>query len=255
MRVPAAATERSALRALVVGPGARRALRNGAAGEVELAFGPGGYLRLGERWVLLAPPRSPLGPLSILVAGLARGDLVPGDRATVAGGVLAVGCLHIELGSARDAPSPPPGPLAADWGPALAAALAAVGPAPASLAAGLEALTAGDLAGAVARLAGRGDGLTPEGDDVLAGYAAWRWSCANAVRLPAQRCAPLGRVYLRCAERGELPQPAAVVLAAVRAGDARAAARRAAGLGAWGASSGTALLRGLAAGARETARA
>jgi hypothetical protein len=43
-----------------------------------------------------------------------------------------------------------------------------------------------------------------------------------------------------------------VVLAAVRAGDAAAAARRARGLAEWGASSGAALLWGLAAGAAET---
>ncbi len=71
---------RRALRALVIGPGARRALRDGASGTVELAFGPGGYVRFGEQYVLLAPARSPLGPLSILVAGLARGDLVSRRR-------------------------------------------------------------------------------------------------------------------------------------------------------------------------------
>ena len=70
--------------------------------------------------------------------------------------------------------------------------------------------------------------------------------------LAAGRCAPLGRAYLRCAERGELPQPAAEVLAAIRAGDAALAARRARGLREWGASSGAALLWGMAAGAAET---
>ena len=48
-------------RAIVVGPGARRALRAGAGaeGRVELAFGPGGYVSLGDDRVLLAPARSP----------------------------------------------------------------------------------------------------------------------------------------------------------------------------------------------------
>ena len=105
------------------------------------------------------------------------------------------------------------------------------------------------VAAAVAQLAGRGEGLTPAGDDVLAGFAAWRWASGAPVALPAQRCAPLGREYLRCAERGELPAPAAAVLAAIRAGDAPAAARRAGGLAEWGASSGAALLWGMAAGA------
>jgi hypothetical protein len=75
------------------------------------------------------------------------------------------------------------------------------------------------------------------------------------VALAADRCAPLGREYLRCGERGELPAPAADVLAAIRAGDRAAAARRARGLAAWGASSGAALLWGIAAGAAETAAA
>jgi hypothetical protein len=248
-----AAAVRRPLRAVLVGPGARRALRGGARGAVELAFGPGGYVRLDAQRVLLAPHRSPPGPLSILVAGLARGDLVPGDPAAVgAGGALVVGPLRIELGAARDWAPPRARALAPQWSAALAAALDVVAAAPSELAPGLAALTAGDLGGAVTQLAGRGDGLTPAGDDVLAGFAAWRWACDTPVVLPAQRCAPLGREYLRCAERGELPQPAAAVLAAIRAGDRQAATRRARGLAGWGASSGAALLWGMAAGAAET---
>lgn len=252
---PTAVARRSA-RAVVIAPGARRALRDAAGatagGHVELAFGPGGYLRLGRRHVLLAPARSPLGPLSILVAGLGRGDLVPGDPAAVSGGALVVGPLRIELAGARDAPAPRAGELAVGWSVALEAARDAVAPAPPALASGIAALAAGDLAHAVAQLAGRGDGLTPAGDDVLAGFAAWRWSCGRPVALPAQRCAPLGRDYLRCAERGELPEPAAAVLNAIRDADPRRAARSAARLADWGASSGAALLWGIAAGAAAT---
>jgi hypothetical protein len=250
-----AAAARRPVRAVLLGPGARRVLRCGARGTVELALGPGGYVRLDEQRVLLAPPRSPLGPLSILVAGLARGDLVPGDPAVVgADGALVVGPLHIELGAARDWTPPRPPALTPQWRAALAAALDVVAPAPSELAPGLAALAAGDLHSAAEQLAGRGDGLTPAGDDALAGFAAWRWACGEPVVLPAQRCAPLGREYLRCAERGELPQPAAAVLAAIRAGDTQVAARRARGLASWGASSGAALLWGMAAGAAETER-
>ncbi|MCA1689330.1 MAG: DUF2877 domain-containing protein, partial [Actinobacteria bacterium] len=71
------------------------------------------------------------------------------------------------------------------------------------------------------------------------------------VALPAHRCAPLGRDYLRCAERGELAQPAARVLEAIRAGEPRLAARRARALAGWGATSGAAMLWGMAAGAAE----
>lgn len=238
-------------RAVVIGPGARRALSEGAAGTVELAFGAGGYAALDEHRVLLAPARSPVGPLSILVAGLVRGDLVPGQRATVSGEALVVGPLRIELAAARDAPPLRGGALARTWPAALAAALEVVAPVPPELAPGLAALKAGDLAGGVQRLAGRGEGLTPAGDDVLAGFAGWRWARGAPVALPADRCAPLGRAYLRCAERGELAAPAAAVLAAICAGDAEAAARRATRLAGWGASSGAALLWGMAAAATE----
>ena len=249
----AAPPVRRSARAVVIGPGARRALRAAAGatagGSVELAFGPGGYVRLGARRVLLAPARSPLGPLSILVAGLVRGDLALGDPASVRGDALVVGALRIELAGARAAPAPGRSARAPGWPAALDAAAAVVAPAPAALRPGLAALATGDVPRAVAQLAGRGEGLTPAGDDVLAGFAAWRWADGTPVALPTQRCAPLGRDYLRCAERGELPEPAAAVLAAIRDADPAAAARRAARLADWGASSGAALLWGMAAGA------
>jgi len=249
---PAAAARRT-LRAVVIGPGARRALHDGFDATVELVFGPGGYVRCGDRHVLLAPARSPMGPLSVLVAGLVRGDLAVGERAVVSGGALGVGSLRIELGGARvTAPLLPGADPASGWPEALAAALAVVAPAPNVLAPGLDALTAGDTEAAVAHLAGRGDGLTPAGDDVLAGFAGWRWAVGAPVTLPAGRCAPLGRDYLRCAERGELPRPAAAVLSAIRGGDAAATRRRAGGLARWGASSGAALLWGMAAAAAKT---
>ena len=105
---------------------------------------------------------------------------------------------------------------------------------------------------AVAALAGRGEGLTPAGDDVLAGAAAWWHADGAAPRLGARaaaRSSPLGLAYLRCAERGELPDAAARTLAAIRAGDAALAGRRARGLARWGASSGAAILWGVAAAA------
>jgi hypothetical protein len=242
-----------AARAVLVGPGARRALdaAAGAGAIVEYAFGPGGYVRLGEHWLLLAPARSPVGPLSILVSGLARGDLVAGARAEVSccDAMTVGGALRIDLSHARDAPPPATLTLARGWRAALRAAFAAIPPAPAMLAAGLAALAEDDVASGVGLLAGLGEGLTPAGDDVLAGFAAWRWTQGAPVALPADRCAPLGRAYLRCAERGELPAPAAAVLAAIAAGDVAAATRRARGLSEWGASSGAALLWGIAAGA------
>jgi hypothetical protein len=238
-------------RALVAGPGAGRALAHGAAGAVELALGGGGYLALDTGRVLLAGPRAPLGPLSLLATGLPDEGLRPGAPAAVAGGRLLVGDLEVDVRAARRAPAPRVLALRAGWRRALAAALARLPPPSRALAPGLRALARGDLDAGTAALAGLGEGLTPAGDDVLAGFAAWRWTRGRPVRVDASGCAPLGRDYLRCAERGELAAPAAAVLAAICAGDARAAARRAGGLRAWGASSGAALAWGMSAGARQ----
>jgi len=240
-------------RALLAGPGALRTLTAGGEGRLEVALGAGGYVRLAEdRWLLVAGPRAPIGPLSLLVAGLGAESSVPGWPARRRGSDLVLGPLRIEL---ADLPTPPPRPApsgaAVEAGPALGAALGVIPVPPDALRPGIDALARGDLPGAVAQLAGRGEGLTPAGDDVLAGYAAWSWTANRPValtRLAAGRASPLGLAYLGCAERGEIAEPAAAVLAAVRSGEPARAARRARALDRWGASSGWALLWGMAAG-------
>lgn len=90
-------------------------------------------------------------------------------------------------------------------------------------------------------LAGRGEGLTPEGDDVIAGYVAGltlfhrrrteaRELAARAARLTTSLSATL----LRHAAEGELPEPAHRFLADGAEGPLRS----------FGHTSGTALLRG-----------
>ena len=74
--------------ALWAGPGAVRALHG--SGTVEVALHPGGYVRLGDEYVLVAVPRAPRGPLTLLVSGLEAHPLAPGDRAYV-NGALHVG--------------------------------------------------------------------------------------------------------------------------------------------------------------------
>ncbi len=215
-------------------------------GSVEIALHPGGYVRLGDAYVLVAAPRAPRGPLSLLVAGLEERPLAPGDRAWV-DDELHVGGHDVALVEASK-PSPA-GPLRPGWRAALNAALESVPGPPAEIAGGIAALRARDVERAVAELAGRGEGLTPAGDDVLAGYAAWRCAAGDdpaLAALAAGRASPIGLAYLRCAERGELPDVAARVVAAIRAGDSELARRRARALSAWGASSGAAMLWGVA---------
>jgi Protein of unknown function (DUF2877) len=100
--------------------------------------------------------------------------------------------------------------------------------------------------------------LTPAGDDILAGYAGAMALAGTPVALStraAGRTPPIALAYLRCAERGELPEPATRLLAAVAAGDHEAAARRARVLTKWGATSGRALMWGFAAAASRAAAA
>jgi hypothetical protein len=120
-----------------------------------------------------------------------------------------------------------------------------------------EAATCGDTASvtrAARRLAGLGPGLTPSGDDLLAGFVA-AWTLLGAAlglgaaareRVPAavlagaeSRASALGRAWLRHASRGELLEPMTRLVAAMLApepGDLEAATR---GALAVGASSGT----------------
>jgi hypothetical protein len=227
-------------RPLWAGPGAARVLAgSGVVGVVEIALHPGGYVRFGEDgWLLVAVLSAPRGPLTVCVAGLEAAPLRPGDEFQLAR-------TSTSSTSGRETlHSRAPG-----WREALSAALAEVPPVPPELAPGLDALRRGDLDCGVFALAGRGEGLTPTGDDVLAGFAAWRHASGRPVSLGSDRCSPLGLAYLRCAQRGELAEPAHAVLRAVRAGDAAGARRRARGLARWGSSSGAAILWGMAAAA------
>ena len=229
----------TAVRALRLGAGAARALAEGCEGRVEIAHPRGAYLRLdGDDYVHLVGPRGAFGPLTVVLATLP--PLAPGER-------VRVGLADARAATAAAWPHPGPAPVAPS---ALAAARESLPPAPAALGRGVGLLREGDLAAATAALAGRGEGLTPAGDDVLAGFAGARAAAGRPVALhplARGRSSPLGLAYLRCAERGELPDVAEALLHALHAGDVPAAGRRARRLRSWGASSGAALFWGIAA--------
>jgi Protein of unknown function (DUF2877) len=241
-------------RALLAGPGALRGLQRGRQGVVALVLGRGAYVRLGNHWLFAAQPEVPFGPLSLAVVELQWDELRPGQPVHVELGLLVLGDQPVSLERLRERRPPLATRAVHGSGATVSAAAAAVevaGPPSRSLAAGLRALRRGLIRDGVRRLAGRGEGLTPAGDDVLAGYAAWRHSIgapAPVTALAAGRSSPLGRAYLRCAERGELPDAGAAMLAALHAGDSRAAASAAHALRGWGASSGSALAWGMCAG-------
>ncbi|MGH2885709.1 MAG: DUF2877 domain-containing protein, partial [Solirubrobacteraceae bacterium] len=149
-------------------------------------------------------------------------ELRPVAPAEVTRRRLLVGERALSLERMRDRPSAPAA------GACTTPCASLPGP-PESLEAGIAALATGRVTDAVRLLAGLGDGLTPAGDDVLAGYAAARYALGSRVAPPLStlasgRSSPLGLAYLLCAERGELPDPP---------------------LPSWGASSGVAIAWGI----------
>jgi Protein of unknown function (DUF2877) len=258
----------SAVRALLAAPAARRALVDGRVGALELALSAGAYVRLGRDWLMLTEPGAQFGPLSLAVLGLERLDLSPGSPACVTGSRMVLGEHAVLLERMRERGMAPLASVPAGGRCAMltaaAAALAALPAPPAFLGRGIEALAVGRLRDAVHALAGLGEGLTPAGDDVLAGYAASRAALgalgapegvalngsAPLSTLAAERSSALGLAYLRCAERGELPDAGAQLLVAIRRGSVEAVQAALPRLRAWGASSGMALAWGMAAAVR-----
>jgi hypothetical protein len=254
--------------ALLAAPAARRARVDGRAGEVEIALRSGAYITVGLDWVLLAQAGSAFGPLSLAVRSPGQLAFVPGTPVQVGGKHLVVGDATVSLEWMRERPPLSLSPAAATPARAITEVLATIADElprpPAYLHEGLDALSAGSSDAAVRSLAGRGEGLTPAGDDVLAGYAAWHATLPDGragastageplvSELAAPRSSPLGLAYLRCAERGELVDAGAELSIAIGAGSAVAARAAIARLRAWGASSGSALAWGILAGAAAT---
>ena len=174
-----------------------------------------GYVDFGGYVVALTRPGRPRMPNGIECAA----SPAAGEACWIGGGRMLAGGLEVLPGPAWDPvpearlrPPPPEGPVEVD----------------------------------VLRLAGRGDGLTPAGDDLLAGYAAalvlfgGRRGEAEAIaEVAAPRTTALSATLLRHAARGELPEPAHALL---ERGDPEPLLR-------FGHSSGRCILKGLAAGA------
>jgi hypothetical protein len=115
-----------------------------------------------------------------------------------------------------------------------------------------ESVAAGDLVGAARLLGGRGPGLTPAGDDVLAGIllvaALGPDPVDTVVRAAAAEAVPttdVARAFLRWAARGQSIAPAHELLAAIATGDPRRARLARQRLDSLGASSGADLAVGM----------
>lgn len=223
----------------------------GFTGRVAGVFRTGFYVT-GDRdaiFAVLGPGAWP-GPLHLVTAAL-PGLPVAGDRVAVAGTTLIADGIEIDFGGARL------------WDPALPGGLSfdpavwvdAVPPVDLDLTGVWDEVAAavhsGDLASACRCLEGRGGGLTPAGDDALAGImlvtaadrsrrpALWKLACQA-------RTSELSRAFLEWAARGSSIEPAHAVLEAAASGNQAGLVRAARTLTGVGASSGRALLAGLA---------
>jgi hypothetical protein len=200
-------TERGrATEILEVGPIARRALRDGARGEVRAVFERSLYFTLDGAWICLGGAGLGSGPLNMLAAGSAPIALCRGvgAAAAVAGDRLHVGAAAFGVAGARPWSPPPPAWTLSSLGAGLAAlddVVAGVAPyegmaallirrgsGPLSATAATASAPAAALAEWVGRgigaadsrippgpadalqaLLGLGPGLTPSGDDLIGG--------------------------------------------------------------------------------------
>lgn len=240
-----------------------------AAGAVCGLFRLAAYLRFGSRILALCSPEVAAGPLHLRLERLPV--LALGEPATLVADRLEVGSGPVRR---EDRTGPPP--LSLDltsvrrWAPApvdpvalrraaarvrfraAAPLAAAVGLTEPVLATARSLLTqAGDLTALARLVGGRGPGLTPAGDDLLAGALV-----ADAVLRPAERAErhraaeaartnDVAAAFLGWAAAGRCIQPVHDVLSAMAAGDAAREEAARVTLSRIGASSGTALLVGL----------
>lgn len=184
------------MRALSAHTAALEATLRPGHGRVEGAYGRAVNLRLADgAWLFLVHPDLGNGPDAVRVDGDWPLPWAPGDRVATGAGAIRGPGLPLDVSGAL-LWSPPPAPSLAALEQRAAAAAEAAGrlPAPAAgllagpLARGVHALQAGDWPAAVRGLAGLGPGLTPAGDDLLAGSACL---LARAGRLPPGLAAAL----------------------------------------------------------------
>ena len=239
------------LSAVSAGRAVLEAASEGLAGRVEGVFREGFYVSDPSETLFAVLGRCAWpGPLHLIVEDLTE---LPGrhDRVRVGGGVLTAGRLRVRLDGCE--PWAPSLPEHLHAGPQAWQDLA-VCPAP-ELAAVWEAVTSdvrrGDLSAAAWHLQGRGAGLTPSGDDVLAGILlvgaidpSRRGALAR--RALEAHTTRLSRAFLRWAAAGHSIQPAHALLDAAASGDHAGMRQAAAQLAGVGATSGRALAAGIA---------
>lgn len=244
------------IRALRAGGGALEALASPGPGRVLAWFRAACYVESPAGLLALAGPRVWEGPLHLLLDRPVPPS-APGSAVGFRDGLIRGPGWTVAVAGARAWSGPLP-PAAAVRGSAepLRAALEGVAErsrVEGGVAARAEALVArGSLEDLAALLAGRGPGLTPAGDDALAGVLLVVRAAAGEDVEPrlariAERAATsrIAGAFLRWAARGRSLRPAHELLAAAARGDVAGAARWAKLLAAVGESSGADLALGM----------
>lgn len=233
---------------LELGLGAQEVLAAGATGTVAAVFSKAAYLRLPAGLVALTTCEVPPGPIhargDIPLHRLAAGDAVTVDLsgATVwRGTAITPTVLAAGAGTVLDVLARAPASALADpaFEPRRDRAERCV--------------DRGDLDGAVDALAGLGPGLTPAGDDALAGLllVAGAHDRGGAVGAADRaRTNDIARAFLAWAARGQSIEPVHRLLAAGAGAGAGAASAALADLLRFGHSSGADLAFGLRLGLR-----
>lgn len=246
------------MKPLDVGIDAAAIMRVSGSGRVRAVFDRALYLDVRGRLLVLTTPALPRGPLHIRVPRLP--SVSPGDAVSVDDETLRVADDAFTFDAPVWSPElPQPAPLAAArnlaraWLSPVVPPLGVAGTQPAVLPSGtLVALRGGDLCELGARLGGRGPGLTPAGDDMLAGallvaYGMWSQLPAPGDLLRGVATNDIALAFLRCAARGRCIEPAHELLAALARADQPATNSTLVVLSSFGSSSGTALAFGIRA--------
>lgn len=249
---------------LELGLGARAVLSAGGPGVVAATFTKAAYLRLPAGLVALVTVEVHSGPLHVR-APVVIDRLAQGDPVTVDGRRLRAGPVSLDLAGATVWRGPLPTPADLATSAPLALELLESGP-PSGLfgpefRARAEQAAASvdgdDLRAARDALAGLGPGLTPAGDDVLAGVLlverAWRGHAAEDALVDlagGARTNDVARAFLAWAARGQSIEPVHRFLCAAAGQDGVRARDALRSLSAVGHTSGADLALGLGLGLR-----
>lgn len=180
------------------------------SGTIRGVFSRAIHVRFGLDLVVIVGPGEPSGPLHLRVDRLPV--VAERDTVEVTRGILRVGAAPlVDLARvSRWAPAALTSPRR--WHPLLGADRSSLAAERHLLAGISDLLRADDLLAVVRELSGRGQGLTPAGDDVLAGIIITLHACGApptqlVAALAESRTTDLAAAYLAWAAKGQCIQP------------------------------------------------